>query len=169
MGDTTPDLSEFNKLIHISPCNATGNVGDAAASNTELLTDDVIEVGDCAAGTPEVLILQDHLDFLDGLRVELGRSIPVTEATLGITLDSFLGSTLISPGSYNSLHLWCWLSQRGLGGADAEWEAKSHRGTVFDDGDSDLAIPGNNRDVVRVLNVELAESFHELEWLASRE
>ena len=98
MGDTTPDLSESNKLIHILPSNATGNVGNAAASNTELLTDDVIEVSDGSTGTTQTFILEDHLDLTDCFRIELGWAIPIPEGTLGFTTLHRIGLPLIRLG-----------------------------------------------------------------------
>lgn len=51
MSDTTPDLSRGMyvlrlELLYMLPSNATGNVGDAAASNSVLTSDDVVEVSD---------------------------------------------------------------------------------------------------------------------------
>ena len=146
MSDITPlwgeDISKIcSVLLNASPCNATGNVGDAAASNTKLTSDDVVEVSDSTAGSTEAFVCKIHPNLLDLLCVKLGRTIPISEVPPG----RFLRKVLVL---YNSLYLWCWLLERGTGGciedAILSLETKGYGCPVLHDRDCDSAVPGNH-------------------------
>ena len=128
-------------LLDIPPSNATGNVGDAAASNSEFTSDDVVEVSDCSTGTAKFIVCQKHPNLLHLLWVELGGTIPRTEVPLRFPPGNFLGP-------YNSHHLWCRLLERGPGGCVEDnilkLETKGYGRSVLDDRDGYLSIPGNH-------------------------
>lgn len=128
-------------LLDIPPRNATGNIGDAAASNSELLTNNVVEIGEGSTRTAKVLVCQEHTNFLHLLSVELGGTIPRTEVPLRFPHDDFLGP-------YNSHCLWCWLLERGPGGRIEDGvlklETKGYGRAVFDDRYRDLVVPCNH-------------------------
>ena len=128
-------------LLDFSPRDATGNVGDAAASNSEFTSDDVVEVSNGSTGTAKVIVCQEHPNLLHLLWVELRGTIPRTEVPLRFPPDDFLGP-------YNSHCLWCWLLERGPGGCIKDpvlkLETKGYGRSVFDHRDCDLSIPGDH-------------------------